>query len=102
MDKITDRDIKKALGDAINSNMIKISSKDKYGNLTELKHSNCVCFTCKKNIGNVLNSFVYFIINSKDMINVEEKEFCSRKCWNTFLENEVRIMKKKMRVFGNS
>lgn len=76
VDKTTYKLIKAAMVKSFEQGDIRLSTKNNDGSFTELKHEDSICYNCKKNIGNVLNAFSYFIIQSKDIIGIEEKCFC--------------------------
>jgi len=40
-------------------------------------------------IGDVLDSYAYHCINDDNYVDVEEKCFCTKKCWNEYLKREA-------------
>ncbi len=48
-----------------------------------------VCETCGKTIGDVLEAYAYHCINDDNCVDVEEKCFCTKKCWKEYLKKEI-------------
>ena len=79
-----DRDIKENVGKAFRKGELTIKRIDGDGEEKEIKN----CFICGKEM-NDLEEFAYLMINNPNAIGVDEKIFCTRKCWNEFLKREA-------------
>ena len=77
------RDYKKVVSDALKNGDLTITSSD--GETDEP----AVCDVCGKMIGDVLDSYAYHCINDDNYVDVEEKCFCTKKCWNEYLKSEA-------------
>ena len=95
--KLTDRDLKKAVSDSIKKGNLKIERID--GKDLEETES-AICDICGKEIEDVLDAYSYLIVNDDDMVNVNEKCFCCKKCWNKYIlrETEKIFSVKKSRL----
>jgi hypothetical protein len=80
---MNDRDIKEKVGKAFRRGDLTIKRID--GKVEkEIKN----CSICGKEIED-LGEFAYLVINNPDAVNVDEKIFCTRKCWEEFLRKET-------------
>ena len=91
--ELHDRDIKKAMSDSFKEGTLKIKriEYDEFGNEIEVEedeHDN-FCEICKKQIDYVLDAYSYHMINDDDMVSVEEKLFCCKRCWNKYILREA-------------
>lgn len=77
------RDAKKAVSDGLKKGTIRIISSD------GKKDTPAICEICDKYIGDVLDSYAYHCINDDNYVDVEEKCFCTRRCWNEYLKKEA-------------
>ena len=78
-----DRDIKESVGKAFRKGELTIKRIDGKEE-EEIKN----CHICGKEVGD-LEEFAFLVINHPDAVSVDEKIFCTRKCWNEFLKRET-------------
>ncbi len=82
------REVANAISNSISSGDLTITNQD-----GEETKDESLCDVCGKDIGICLNAYSYHIIVSDDKMVLEEKLFCTKKCWEKYLLKEAKKVK---------